>query len=129
MENALINEVSQHPALTIDANANVATASRLMHEMKIHHLPVTDEHGFLKGILSSYDVLSIFDSNGEGDVKVEDLMTQDPLVFLSKNDDLKRAIMLFKEFNISSIPITEDGKVKGIVTIKDLLQFIDSNLM
>lgn len=54
-------EVMTRPAVTIRENAPAAAAARLMQSRRVKRLPVVDDHGRLRGIVSRADVLSIFE--------------------------------------------------------------------
>lgn len=53
-------ELMSSPAVAIGPEESVATAARRMHERRVKRLPVVDERGFLVGIVSRVDVLSVF---------------------------------------------------------------------
>ena len=54
-------EVMTKPAVTIRENAPVADAARLMQSRRVKQLPVVDDDGRLRGIVSRADVLSVFE--------------------------------------------------------------------
>jgi CBS domain-containing protein len=54
-------EVMTKPAVTIGEDAPVAEAARLMQSRRVKRLPVVDEYGRLRGIVSRADVLSVFE--------------------------------------------------------------------
>jgi CBS-domain-containing membrane protein len=54
-------EVMTKPAVTIGEDAPVAEAARLMQSRRVKRLPVVDDYGRLRGIVSRADVLSVFE--------------------------------------------------------------------
>jgi CBS domain-containing protein len=54
-------EVMTKPAVTIREDATVGDAARLMQSHRVKHLPVVDDDGQLRGIISRADVLSVFE--------------------------------------------------------------------
>ncbi|GGT37235.1 hypothetical protein GCM10010271_46560 [Streptomyces kurssanovii] len=48
------------PAITVPADATLPRAARLMAQHQVKRLPVVDERGFLKGIVSRSDLLKVF---------------------------------------------------------------------
>ena len=54
-------EVMTRPAVTIGEDASVADAARLMQSRRVKQLPVVDDDGRLRGIVSRADVLSVFE--------------------------------------------------------------------
>ncbi|MFF0073165.1 CBS domain-containing protein [Streptomyces sp. NPDC005494] len=53
-------DLMSSPAVTVEANALLPQAARLMAQHRIKRLPVVDERGVLKGIVSRTDVLKVF---------------------------------------------------------------------
>jgi CBS domain-containing protein len=49
------------PAVSIDPDATVVAAARLMQDRRVKRLPVVDQEGRLAGIVSRSDVLSVFE--------------------------------------------------------------------
>jgi CBS-domain-containing membrane protein len=58
-------EVMTKPAVTISDDAPVAEAARLMQSRRVKRLPVVDDYGRLRGIVSRADVLSVFERPDE----------------------------------------------------------------
>ena len=54
-------EVMTKPAVTVRENVPVAEAARLMQSRRVKQLPVVDDDGRLRGIVSRADVLSVFE--------------------------------------------------------------------
>jgi CBS domain-containing protein len=54
-------EIMTKPAVTIHEDAPVADAARLMQWRKIKRLPVVDDNGRLRGVVSRADLLSVFE--------------------------------------------------------------------
>lgn len=65
-------DVMTAPAITIEAQATVVDAARLMHDRRVKRLPVVDARGKLLGIVSRRDLLTVFlraDTDIEAEVK------------------------------------------------------------
>ena len=58
-------EVMTKPAVTISEGAPVAEAARLMQSHRVKRLPVVDDNGLLRGIVSRADLLSVFERPDE----------------------------------------------------------------
>jgi CBS-domain-containing membrane protein len=54
-------DVMTKPAVTIREDAPVGDAARLIQSRRVKHLPVVDDDGRLRGIISRADVLSVFE--------------------------------------------------------------------
>jgi signal-transduction protein with cAMP-binding, CBS, and nucleotidyltransferase domain len=55
------------------------------------------------------------------DVIVEDVM-QTKIITLNPHQDMYDALQLMKKYNIRTLPVVEDGKLKGLLTLKDILK-------
>ena len=53
-------QVMSHPAVTIQPDATISAAARLMSARHVRRLPVVDSGGRLTGIVSHRDLLSLF---------------------------------------------------------------------
>jgi CBS domain-containing protein len=58
-------ELMTSPAVTIGPDAPVEEAARLMYDRRVKRLPVVTPDGFLVGIVTRVDVLSVFDRPDE----------------------------------------------------------------
>jgi len=63
-------EVMTKPAVTIREDAPAAEAARVMQSRRVKQLPVVDDDGRLRGIVSRADVLSVFE-RPDGEIRDE----------------------------------------------------------
>ncbi|WP_031077884.1 CBS domain-containing protein [Streptomyces sp. NRRL S-118] len=56
----IARDLMSSPAVTVLAGATLPQAARLMAEHRVKRLPVVDEQGILKGIVSRSDLLKVF---------------------------------------------------------------------
>jgi IMP dehydrogenase len=91
---------------------------------KITGVPVVDENEKLVGILTSRDMQ--FEENLETG-KVKDVMTpKDRLITADAKVSLDEAKKLLHKHRIEKLPLVDkDFKLKGLITIKDILKNID----
>ena len=59
-----VREIMSGPIITGKAEWTLAECSRLMQEKKFHHLPITDEHGTLTGMISATDIFMAVEEIG-----------------------------------------------------------------
>lgn len=106
--------------VTISADASIRKALKLMDLYQISTLLVAQEStGKLLGILSNRDIR--FETNKERLVK--EVMTGMPLVTASPVITLDGAKKIFHETKKEKLPIIDkDGRVKGLITSKDILK-------
>jgi len=101
----------------IGPNASVGEADALMAEYHISGVPVIDENQTLIGIITNRDMRFISDMTAS----VSDVMTAAPLVTAKEGTTLEDAAKVLQEHKIEKLPIVDDnGKLKGLITIKDI---------
>jgi len=107
--------------LTLRPSATVGEARQIMTERNIGGVPITEEDGKLRGILTSRDLRFL---EGE-DTRIEDVMTKENLVTAPDETDLVSAQKILLENKVEKLLlIDEEYRLKGLITIKD----IDKNL-
>lgn len=106
--------------LTIAPDRTLADARALTSSRGVHHLPVVQE-GLLVGILSDRDLLRAQGAGRRGDYPVTDLMTVEPEV-IGPDGRASEAAARMVEHHVSALPVTERGRLVGILAIPDLLE-------
>lgn len=59
-----VREIMSGPIITGRAEWTLLQCSQVMQEEKIHHLPVSDEHGTLVGLISATDIFMAVEEAG-----------------------------------------------------------------
>lgn len=127
--------------ITIDVNAKLVEAQKVMDEKVIRHLPVLHE-GHLVGVLSDRDIARAtrveMAKMGAGIVKedyvpvnyqVKDFMSC-PVTSINEEADVKEAIKIIIQEKVSSVAIlNEGGELVGILSTDDLLVLFYQQLM
>ena len=103
--------------VTITPNASVATVKHIMDVEGISGLPVIEEQK-LVGIISKRDIKPFL--NNHSDKKVEEIMTSD-VVTIEEPITPSEALDLAYENKVERLPVVREGKLAGIVTIRDIL--------
>lgn len=123
--------------ITVGSEDSLQAALDLLHRRNIRELPVVD-NGRLIGIVTDRDLREIapsypiFRSEQEirsymENLKVAAAMTVDPIV-VRPETPIVEAAKLLKTYRIGSLPVVEDGKLVGIISVTDLLKlFISQN--
>lgn len=107
----------------IDRQATISEAVLEMNEHNVQSLIVSPQSPTdTYGIMTMRDVVYKVVSKGLSlnEIKVFEVMTK-PIIVLLPELSLKHVARLFANNNISRAPVFEDGKLVGMVTLKDLL--------
>lgn len=108
--------------LEIDAEATVLEAVRLMVKMNVGSLLVTDA-GEITGIVTERDYLRRVTLEGRTeDAPVREIMSS-PLVVATAETTIDECMALMTDRRIRHVPVAEEGKVVGLVSIGDLVKF------
>ena len=96
-----------------DAAADVA--AELMRSENIGLVPVCDSQNHLLGVITDRDLV-IRKSHGKTAAEV---MTQDVQTVTSRMN-IHDAALLFSRFGVRRLPVIDDGRLVGILSLKDL---------
>jgi signal-transduction protein with cAMP-binding, CBS, and nucleotidyltransferase domain len=106
---------------TIDRNASVRDAARLMREKRVGSLLVQAEGDYV-GIVSETDVVRRGVAEGlDIDHEPVHRVMSSPLITLDIKKSAVEANALMSERAIRHLVITEEGKIVGVLSVRDLL--------
>ena len=107
--------------ITIGLDATVAEAINLMSEYGIGGIPVIDQNGILKGIVTTRDLR--FENNRKR--KITDVMTTN-LITTNHQTNLAEAARILQKHKVEKLPmVDENGKLTGLITYKDITKTKD----
>jgi len=109
--------------VTVTAKSSVADAIRTMHAERVGAVLVPDAQGCPVGILTERDVVRLY-ADGDRDfdrLAVEARMTCS-LVVGRLSMSVDEALGLMTERRFRHLPVVEDGKLLGLVSIGDLVK-------
>ena len=102
--------------ITIDPEQKILEVLNIMEKYKISGVPVVKK-GNLMGIITNRDLR--FETNL--DKKVKDVMTKDNLATVPVGTTLEESKSILHERRIEKLLVVDDaGKLKGLITIKDI---------
>lgn len=132
--------------LSVSPEMTLGEVADIMMKKRITGLPVVDEAGQIRGMVSEEDIvrrmnpreesgrggwLSFIASGGaksgslhdKNECKVEKAMTRD-ILMASEGETLVNLISLLARKRIKRLPIVRDGKLVGMVSRVDILRFL-----
>ncbi len=120
-----VRDVMTKGVVSISPAASAYEAARKMRDENIGSLLVIDGKRLLGIVTDRLVTLSVV---AEGldpkEIKVEDFMFESE-VSLFPDMDLKKAAMVLEELEIRYLPVVEDEKVVGILSVSDIANFVE----
>ncbi len=109
--------------ITIHPEQSLKEAIALLTQNKIGALVVVDAQNKPIGILSERDVIHAADRNGDTVFKqtVKDNMTTH-VISATPHDDLQAVLKTMTEKRFRHMPVLDEGKLAGIVSIGDVVK-------
>jgi CBS domain-containing protein len=118
-----VGDVMVRAVITIDENASVKEAADIMNQFEIGSIIATRK-GKAVGIITERDLLKRIVAEGKNAKKtrVKDIMSS-PLVVITPNTDLEEAAHLMFEKKIKKLPVTDQNRLVGLVSLTDIARF------
>jgi CBS domain-containing protein len=109
--------------ITIHPEQSLKEAIALLTQHTIGALVVVDNAGKPVGILSERDIIHAADRSSEAMLKqaIKDVMTKN-VVMATPHDDLQAVLKTMTEKRFRHMPVMDEGKLAGIVSIGDVVK-------
>lgn len=109
-------------AVTVKPKETISATIQKMIEHDRGALPVCDDKGELVGIITERDIVrKCFTGSLDcARLKIQDVMSK-KVAIGSSEDDLDYAISVMKRERIRHLPVVDDKKVIGMISMRDLL--------
>jgi CBS domain-containing protein len=124
MYHETLGSLMEKSVFTCEPEDTVSDVAREMASKKLSSVVVTDDRGHPVGIVTERDLVRNIVADGNVDIReknVADIMTPDP-VCLSPNDSLFDALSTFLKYQIKHLPVVEDDRIVGIVTLRHIMK-------
>ena len=123
-----IEAIMSTDLITVPVTGTLAEARTLMHNHRIHHLPVVDDNANLVGLMTLTNVLAATDSVlrdaqnriHAAEILVKDIMVTD-IATIDEHASLRQAALFIEKHQIGCLPIVTEGKLRGIITDTDFV--------
>lgn len=116
-----VEEIMTTDVIRVEAEESVSVAARVLEHYNIGALPVCTADGKLCGMLTDRDLtVRCMAANKPGDTKVAEIMTAQ-LVTVSPKTKIKEAAAVMGEKQVRRLPVVEQGKLCGIVSLGDII--------
>ena len=124
MKVAAILQKKTKPLVTIISTITVYDALKIMGEHNIGALMIV-ENDQLNGIISERDYARkiVLKGKNSHDTLVHEIMTKE-LITITANTSIEECMQLMRNHQIRHLPVTDNGKLIGIVSIGDVVSAV-----
>ena len=110
--------------VSLPPTATLADAEVIMGRHKISGVPIVDDDERLVGILTNRDIR--FCTEAEYGRRVTEYMTAENLVTAPVGTSLEEAVAILHRHRIEKLPLVDEGgRLKGLITVKDITKRIE----
>ena len=110
--------------VTVKTDTPILEAMEFVAKHDISGLPVVDDDMNLLGVVSEKDMVNLLYSLEEQQEKtVNDFMTS-PALFFEEQESLLDVCDFLKKNVFRRVPITSKGKLVGIISIRDVIEYV-----
>jgi len=110
------------PAPKVSLDLSLSKAAKLMIGSGIRQLPVFEKNK-LSGFVTDEDIIHGAVTQEWGNTAIEKIMTKAPYM-IEANRSIGAVLSLFREQGISHVPVIDDGKLAGIISVQDILEHV-----
>ena len=110
------------PAPRIEQEDSLSKAAKLMIQSGLRQLPVFEKKK-LAGFITDENVIHGAVTQEWGNTPIKQIMTKAPQ-FIEGHRSIGAVLSLFREQGISHVPVVEEGKPVGIISIHDIIEQI-----
>ena len=107
------------PAPKLDFEVSLSKAAKLMIESGVRQLPVFEKKKLI-GFLTDENIIHGAVTQEWGNTEIKEIMTKTPSV-IEGNRSVGAALTFFREHGVSHLPVLNEGKLVGILSIHDVI--------
>jgi len=118
-----VEDVMVRDVITIDENSTVREAADVMNKFEIGCL-IAVKKGKAVGIITERDLLKrvVAEARDVNKTKVKAVMSS-PLVVVEPSMNLEEAVKLMFQMKIKKLPVVEEKRLVGLVSLTDIARF------
>lgn len=125
-----IESLLRRPVATLPPDARCSEAAKLMRDENIGAVVVADADGRPLGLVTDRDLVVRVIAGGEDaeTLRLRDVMSAEP-IYRHRGRSIDQVIATMRDLAIRRIPIVDDdGRLRGVVTMDDLLILLADQL-
>ena len=120
-----ISEIMTGQVVSICEDEPVIAAARLMKQYNFGAVPVRDERGRLKGIVTDRDIVlrCVAEGKDPNECTVEDIMSKD-VMYCYDDQDVEEVCENMADIRVHRLPVVNrDKRLVGVISFGDISQY------
>lgn len=106
-------------------SATIRDAIVSMLDKEIDYVCILDDQGKFKGIITEQRIVRwVRDGTLNEKDPVASIMTTELECCIERNEPISKLVMTMSKNNFMHMPITDQGKVKGVVSVRDFVSYL-----
>ena len=116
-----VKQIMTENVVSVGQRETAAHAARLMKRFNLGALPVCDDDGRLRGIVTDRDIVTrcVAGDDDPADTPVREIMSRG-IRTCRTDDDADEVLRVMSESRVRRIPVTDSGRVVGMLSLGDL---------
>ena len=116
-----VKDLMEGSVVSVTPDETAAEAARLLARHNVGSLPVCGEDGGLRGVVTDRDIVlrCVAAEEDPAQTPVRDIMTRS-CATVTPGDDCREATRLMALHQVRRLPVVEDGKLVGVISLSDL---------
>ncbi|MBS6366988.1 MAG: CBS domain-containing protein [Clostridiales bacterium] len=118
-----VRELMSDQVVSVNTAESAAVAARLLSRNNVGCLPVCDQEGGLRGMITDRDIVlrCVAASADPNRTPVGAIMTSRVLA-VSPDDEAQKASQIMAREQVRRLPVAEQGKVVGMISLADIAE-------
>lgn len=122
-----IKDIMKKDFLSVKEDDLIEKVLDIMRESKINSLPVVNSNGLLAGIVVKADIFRFMIQPGHYDSCPVDWAMSKNVLTISPDSSIKEAAKKLLDNHIVAMPVLDNDKLVGMITIEELLAYYMEN--
>lgn len=116
-----ICDIMSDRVVSIGQNEPVSAAARMLKRCNIGALPVCDEKGRLRGMITDRDIVTrcVASEAKPEETKVSEIMSRG-IITTNPFEEVSAAVALMSQDQVRRLPVLDNGRLVGMVTLCDM---------
>ncbi|QFS83156.1 Hypoxic response protein 1 [Roseivivax sp. THAF40] len=119
----ILKQKADDGVVTVAPGTGIDAAAKILSERRIGTLVISRDGSQVEGVLSERDIVRVLGTQGASCMSdtVDDHMTR-KIQTCGRNDSAKDVLGRMTEGRFRHMPVVEDGKMVGIITLGDVVK-------